>query len=117
MFKNKKYARTIISIPDDLWNENKNILPDEKSESIIGRPIVLYRKVIDGKMFVLRIVYKWKMLPKVIVLVIHVIKDSKMGTIKYFRYIMEHLIMTKWKNNISIQTSNEWKKYYKWLIN
>jgi hypothetical protein len=54
MFKNKKYVRTITCIPDDLWNEIKNILPDEKLEYIIGRPIILYRKVSDGIMLILR---------------------------------------------------------------
>src|SRR5215217_2391492 len=44
----RKYVRTIIRIPDDLWNEITNILPDEKPENIIGRPIVPYRKVFDG---------------------------------------------------------------------
>ena len=46
MLKNKKYVRTIIRIPDDLWNEIKNILPEEKQENTIGRPIVPYRKVL-----------------------------------------------------------------------
>ena len=48
MFKSKKYVKTITFIPDDLWNEIKNILPDEKPENTIGRPIVPYRKVFDG---------------------------------------------------------------------
>ena len=42
--KSKKDVRTIIRIPDDLWYEIKNILPDEKPENTIGRPIVPYRK-------------------------------------------------------------------------
>jgi hypothetical protein len=46
--KSKKDVRTIIRIPDDLWYEIKNILPDEKPENTIGRPIVPYRKVLDG---------------------------------------------------------------------
>jgi len=33
VLKSKKYVRTITSIPDDLWNEIKNILPDEKLEN------------------------------------------------------------------------------------
>jgi len=37
MLKSKKYLRTITIIPDDLWNEIKNILPDEKSENTIDR--------------------------------------------------------------------------------
>ena len=48
MLKNKKYVRTIIRIPDDLWNEIEDILPDEKPENTMGRPIVPYRKVFDG---------------------------------------------------------------------
>jgi transposase len=57
--KSKKYVRTIIRIPDDLWNKIKNILPDEKPENTLGRPIVL-----DGILFVLRTGCQWKMLPK-----------------------------------------------------
>src|SRR5215218_10882017 len=61
----RKYVRTIIRIPDDLWNEITNILPDEKPENTIGRPIVPYRKVFDGIVFVLRTAgCQWKMLPK-----------------------------------------------------
>jgi transposase len=62
--KSKKYVRTITCIPDHLWNEIKNILPDEKPENTIGRPVVSYRKVLDGILFVLRTGCQWKMLPK-----------------------------------------------------
>ena len=79
MYKNKKYVRTIIRIPDDLWSEIKNILPDEKPENTIGRPIVPYRKVLDGIMFILRTGCQWKMLPKNMVLVLHAIEDFKNG--------------------------------------
>jgi hypothetical protein len=41
VFKNKKYVRTIIRTPNDLWNEIKNILPDEKPGNTIGRLIVV----------------------------------------------------------------------------
>jgi transposase len=64
VLKSKKYVRTIIRIPDDLWNEIKNILPDEKPDNTRGRPVVPYRKVFDGIMFVLRTGCQWKMLPK-----------------------------------------------------
>ena len=66
MFKSKKYIRTIRRIPDDLWNEITNTLPDEKPENAIGRPIVPpYRKVVlDGILYVLRTGCQWKMLPK-----------------------------------------------------
>ena len=79
MFKNKKYVRTIIRIPDDLWNEIKNILPDEKPENTIGRPIVPYRKVLDGVLFFLRTGCQWKMLPKEYGLVQHAKKDFRNG--------------------------------------
>lgn len=80
MFKNKKYVRTIIRIPDDLWNEIKNILPDEKPDNTIGRPIVPFRKVFDGILFILRTGSRWKMLPReYMVLVQHVIEDFRNG--------------------------------------
>ena len=44
----KKDNRTIITIPDELWDEIKVILPREKPLKTVGRPIVPYRKVIDG---------------------------------------------------------------------
>ncbi|NOJ32326.1 MAG: hypothetical protein DA329_09340 [Candidatus Nitrosocosmicus sp.] len=62
--KNKKYVRTITCIPDYLWNEIKNILPDKKPDNTFGHPIVPYRKGFDGIVFVLRIGCQWKMLPK-----------------------------------------------------
>ena len=43
--------RTIIRIPDELGNEIKSIFPDEKPKNTIGRPVVSYRKVLDGIMF------------------------------------------------------------------
>jgi len=52
--KSKQYITTITRIPDRLWNEIKNILPDEKPENTIGRPVISYRKVLDGILFVLR---------------------------------------------------------------
>ena len=59
-----QHISTIIRIPDDLWNEIKNILPNEKPSNTIGRPIVPYLKVLDGIMFVLRTGCQWKMLPR-----------------------------------------------------
>ena len=54
----------LYAFPDDLWNEIKNILPDEKPDNTIGRPIIPDRKVLDYIVFVLRTGCKWKMLPK-----------------------------------------------------
>jgi len=38
-------------------------LPAEKPDNTIGRPIVPYRKVMDGIVYVLRTGCQWKMLP------------------------------------------------------
>ena len=59
----KKDNRTIITIPDKLWDEIKAILPKEKPLKTVGRPIVPYRKVLDGILYVLRTGCQWKMLP------------------------------------------------------
>ena len=64
LYRNKKqHLPTIRHIPDDLWNEVKNILPAEKPIETIGRPIVPFRKVLDGILYVLRTGCQWKMLP------------------------------------------------------
>ena len=55
---------TIKRIPDKLWDEIKNILPKEKPLKTVGRPVVTYRKVFDGILYVLRTGCQWKMLPK-----------------------------------------------------
>ena len=55
---------TIITIPDKLWDEIKAILPIEKPPKTVGRPIVPYRKVLDGILYILRTGCQWKMLPK-----------------------------------------------------
>jgi hypothetical protein len=51
-------------LPGDLWNEVKNILPAEKPVETIGRPVVPFRKVLDGVLYMLRTGCQWKMLPK-----------------------------------------------------
>ena len=59
----KDHYHTIIRIPDKLWNEIRLILPKEKPFKTIGRPIVPYRKVLDGILYILRTGCQWKMLP------------------------------------------------------
>jgi transposase len=55
----------IIRIPDKLWDEIKKVVPKEKPSKTVGRPIVLYRKVLDGILYVLRTEgCQWNMLPK-----------------------------------------------------
>ena len=64
MKKEKNKHSTILKIPDELWDKIKSILPKKKPLRIVGRPIVRYRKVIDGILYVLRTGCQWKMLPK-----------------------------------------------------
>ena len=42
----KRIICTIITIPDELWDEIKVILPREKPLKTVGRPIVPFRKVL-----------------------------------------------------------------------
>ena len=53
---------TIRKIPDELWDEIRNILPKEKPPKTVGRPIMPFRKVMDGIVYVLRTGCQWKML-------------------------------------------------------
>jgi transposase len=58
------HRHPIKRISDELWDEIKKVLPKEKSPKTVGRPIVPYRKVLDGILYVLRTGCQWKMLPK-----------------------------------------------------
>jgi len=60
----KRKNPTLVMISDNLWDEIKSIFPKEKSSKTVGRPIVKYRKVLDGILYVLRTGCQWKMLPK-----------------------------------------------------
>ena len=52
-------------IPDELWDEIKIILPPEKANNTTGRrPVISFRKVLDGILYILRTGCQWKMLPK-----------------------------------------------------
>jgi len=59
-----KHLPSIRKIPDDLWDEIKIILPPEKANKTIGRPVISFRKVLDGILYILRTGCQWKMLPK-----------------------------------------------------
>jgi putative transposase len=63
-YRRRKRLSPIRRIPDDLWDEIKQILPVEKPEKTIGRPVVPFRKVLDGILYILRTGCQWKMLPK-----------------------------------------------------
>ncbi len=71
----------IKRIPDELWDEIKKVLPKEKSsKTVVGRPIVPYRKVLDGILYVLRTQdASGKCYLKNMVQVQHVIDDFKNG--------------------------------------
>jgi hypothetical protein len=62
-YNKKKYLLPIREIPDDLWDEIKLILPLEKAKKTMGRPVVPFRNVLDGILYVLRTGWEWKMLP------------------------------------------------------
>jgi transposase len=64
--KNISHLPAIMTIPDELWDEIKKVLPKERPPSkTVGRPIVKYRKVLDGILYVLRTEgCQWKMIPK-----------------------------------------------------
>jgi transposase len=59
-----QHKHTITKIPDELWNKIISVLPKEKPENTVGRPIVPFRKVMDGIVCVLRTGFQWKMLPR-----------------------------------------------------
>ena len=61
--KNKNIS-AITKISDKLWDKIRNVLPEEKPNNTIGRPIVSFRKVMDGTIYILRTRCQWKMLPK-----------------------------------------------------
>jgi Transposase and inactivated derivatives len=63
-YKKVKHLSTIRKIPDKLWNEIKILLSSEKPKNTIGHPIVPFRRVLDGILYVLSTGCQWKMLPK-----------------------------------------------------
>ena len=76
----KKHLPTIKRIPDDVWNEIKNILPKEKPRNTKGHPAVPFRQVLDGILFVLRtVVVSGRCYPKNTVLVLPVIDGFSNG--------------------------------------
>jgi transposase len=63
----KDFRPLIKKIPDELWNEIKKVLPEEKHpKQLVDRPIIPYRKLLDRiLLYVLRTLgCQWKMLPK-----------------------------------------------------
>ncbi len=60
--KEKNKHPTILKIPDGLWDKIKRIFPKEKPHNTVGRPIIPYRKVHDGILYIFRTGCQWKML-------------------------------------------------------
>lgn len=61
--RSKRRLRTIWRIPDESWTELASLVPSEKPPGTNGRPIVSFRQVMDGILYVLRTGCQWKALP------------------------------------------------------
>jgi transposase len=62
--QNNKNLYTITTISDELWDKIDDRLPYEKPKNTVGHPIISFRKVLDGILYILRTGCQWKMLPK-----------------------------------------------------
>jgi transposase len=60
----KPTLKTIWHIPDDLWKKIKPLLGKEKPPDTPGRPVVPYRVVFNGILYVLRTGCQWKVAPE-----------------------------------------------------
>lgn len=58
-----KAAPTIWRMPDALWADCRPLLPPEKPPGTRGRPVVPFRRVLDGILHVLRTGCQWKAVP------------------------------------------------------
>lgn len=64
MATNKPTLPTIWHIPDRLWKKLRPLLGREKWPGTPGRPVVPYRTVLDGILYVLRTGCQWKRAPE-----------------------------------------------------
>ena len=55
---------TIWQMPDALWADCRALLPPEKPLGTRGRPVVPFRRVLDGILHVLRTGCQWKAVPR-----------------------------------------------------
>jgi transposase len=74
-----KHIPAIKNIPNELWDEIKLLVPSEKPNKIIGRPIIPFRKVLDGIVYVLTTGCHGKCFQKSMALTLFVIDDFKNG--------------------------------------
>ena len=63
-YRKLKYLPTVRRIHNNLWDEIELLLPSEKPNNTIGRPLISFGKVLDGILDVSRRGCQWKMLPK-----------------------------------------------------
>jgi len=65
-YRKLKYLPTVRRIPDELWNGMRSswCFRQKKPNDTIRRPIISFRKVLDGIVYVLRTGCQWKMLPR-----------------------------------------------------
>jgi transposase len=56
-------APTIWRVPDAVWAECRPLLPPEKPLGTTGRPVVPFRRVLDGILHVQRTGCRWKAVP------------------------------------------------------
>jgi putative transposase len=59
----QKQLPTIWEVPDVMWERIEPLLPPEKPPGTPGRPVVPYRKVVNGVLYVLRTGCQWKAVP------------------------------------------------------
>lgn len=59
----QKQLPTIWEVPDAMWERIEPLLPAEKPAGTPGRPVVPFRKVLNGVLYVLRTGCQWKALP------------------------------------------------------
>lgn len=55
---------TIWRLPDELWEACRALLPPEKPPGTPGRPVVPFRRVLDGILHVLRTGCQWQAVPR-----------------------------------------------------
>jgi putative transposase len=60
----QEILKTIWRVPEDAWAEVRKLLSPEKALHTPGRPVVPFRRVFDGFLYVLRTGCQWKAVPK-----------------------------------------------------
>lgn len=55
---------TIWEVPEDLWQKIRLLLPEEKPLGTPGRPVVAFRRVLNGILYVARTGCQWKKVPR-----------------------------------------------------